>query len=171
LAKEGWPANANKDFIRIGKGEFVHAPRLVLRCGLPDNFIPAFGCQRVDVLNVKIEAERVEDLNMVTAAAVYQPELIELMKSAFDEAAIILPETRRTSAMKVKLASRKRSVSELKAQARPKHSRPLFRGHSQTCGRRPQWHEFSRKKRRSTKRSGPSFGCPEQRFSCRHDLF
>jgi hypothetical protein len=43
---------------------------------------------------------------MVTITAVYQPELIELMKSVLDEAATILPKTRQTSAMKVKLASR-----------------------------------------------------------------
>jgi hypothetical protein len=47
-----------------------------------------------------------EDTNMVMITAVYQPELIELMKSVLDEAATILPKTRQTSAMKVKLASR-----------------------------------------------------------------
>jgi hypothetical protein len=31
LAKAGWPADTNKRFIRVGKGEFVHAPGLVLR--------------------------------------------------------------------------------------------------------------------------------------------
>ncbi len=59
LAKVGWPANANERLIRIGKREFVHAPGLVLRRGLTDNFIPEFGCQRVHVLKVKIEAERI----------------------------------------------------------------------------------------------------------------
>ena len=38
--------------------------------------------------------------------AVFQPELIELMKSVLDEAATILPKTRQTPATKVKLASR-----------------------------------------------------------------
>ena len=49
---------------------------------------------------------RFERTNMVTTGAVFQPELIELMKSALDEAATILPKAKRTSAMKVKLASR-----------------------------------------------------------------
>jgi hypothetical protein len=49
---------------------------------------------------------RLREANMVTKGAAYQPELIELMKSALDEAATILPKARRTSAMKVKLASR-----------------------------------------------------------------
>jgi hypothetical protein len=43
---------------------------------------------------------------MGTIGAVFEPELIELMKSALDGAATILPKARRTSAMKVKLASR-----------------------------------------------------------------
>jgi hypothetical protein len=43
---------------------------------------------------------------MVRTGASYQPELIELMKTALDEAASLLPEAKRTSAMKVKLASR-----------------------------------------------------------------
>jgi hypothetical protein len=47
-----------------------------------------------------------EGTNMVTIAAIYQPELIELMKSVLDEAATILPKTRQTPATKVKLASR-----------------------------------------------------------------
>jgi hypothetical protein len=47
-----------------------------------------------------------EGTNMVTIAAIYQPELIELMKSVLDEAATILPKIGRTPAMKVELASR-----------------------------------------------------------------
>jgi hypothetical protein len=43
---------------------------------------------------------------MVKTGASYQPELIELMKTALDEAANTLPVARQTSAMKVKLASR-----------------------------------------------------------------
>ena len=35
----------------------------------------------------------------------FQPDEIKLMRSALDEAAIILPKAQRTSAMKVKLAS------------------------------------------------------------------
>jgi hypothetical protein len=38
--------------------------------------------------------------------AVFEPELIELMKSALDGAATILPKAKQTSAMKVRLASR-----------------------------------------------------------------
>jgi hypothetical protein len=40
---------------------------------------------------------------MVTTRAVYQPELINLMKCALDDAATIWPKSKRTSAMKVKV--------------------------------------------------------------------
>ena len=43
---------------------------------------------------------------MVKTGAAYQPELIELMKAALDEAASTLPVAEQTSAMKIKLASR-----------------------------------------------------------------
>ena len=43
---------------------------------------------------------------MVKPGASYQPELIELMKTALEEATNILPLDKRTSAMKVTLASR-----------------------------------------------------------------
>jgi hypothetical protein len=43
---------------------------------------------------------------MLKTGASYQPELIELMKTALDEAASALPLAKQTSAMKVKLASR-----------------------------------------------------------------
>jgi hypothetical protein len=43
---------------------------------------------------------------MVKIGAIDQPELIELMRTALDEAATILPAAKRTSAMKVRLASR-----------------------------------------------------------------
>jgi hypothetical protein len=47
---------------------------------------------------------------MVKTGASYQPELIELMKTALDKAASILPVAEQTSAMKAKLASRIRSL-------------------------------------------------------------
>ena len=37
--------------------------------------------------------------------AAFQPELIELMKSVLDEAALTIPEPKRTSAMKAEIAS------------------------------------------------------------------
>ena len=43
---------------------------------------------------------------MVALGTVFQPDEVKLMRSALDEAAIILPKAERTSAMKVKLASR-----------------------------------------------------------------
>jgi hypothetical protein len=43
---------------------------------------------------------------MRTTGVVFQPELIELMKSSLDEAATLLPKAKRTNAIKVKLASR-----------------------------------------------------------------
>lgn len=43
---------------------------------------------------------------MVALGTVYQPDEIKLMKSALDEAEIILPRAERTPTMKVKLASR-----------------------------------------------------------------
>jgi hypothetical protein len=51
-------------------------------------------------------AEALEGIIMVRTGASYQPELIELMKTALDEAASILPVVKQTSTMKVKLASR-----------------------------------------------------------------
>jgi hypothetical protein len=42
---------------------------------------------------------------MGAIGAVFQPELIELMKAVLDDAAAMLPETKRTSTMKVKIAS------------------------------------------------------------------
>jgi hypothetical protein len=43
---------------------------------------------------------------MVALGTGYQPDEIKLMRSALDEAEIILPEAERTSAMKAKLVSR-----------------------------------------------------------------
>ena len=43
---------------------------------------------------------------MAKIGAVFDPELIELMKSALDDAATILPKAKRTSSIKVRLASR-----------------------------------------------------------------
>ena len=42
---------------------------------------------------------------MNTKGAVFQPELIELMKAVLDDAAMMLPEAKRTSAMKAEVAS------------------------------------------------------------------
>ena len=42
---------------------------------------------------------------MNTKGAVFQPELIELMKAVLDDAAMMLPEAKRTSAMKAEIAS------------------------------------------------------------------
>jgi hypothetical protein len=44
--------------------------------------------------------------NVVKTGAIYQPELIDLLRTALDEAESIAPAAKRTSAMKVKLASR-----------------------------------------------------------------
>lgn len=43
---------------------------------------------------------------MVTLGTRFRPDEIKLMRSVLDEAAVILPKAERTSAMKVKLASR-----------------------------------------------------------------
>ena len=56
-AKPGRPADASQGFVRIGEGEFVHSPGLVLRCGFPNDFIPKFGGQRVHVLKVEVETD------------------------------------------------------------------------------------------------------------------
>ena len=45
-------------------------------------------------------------MSMVPPGAVFQPDEIKLIRSTFDEAATMLPQAKRTSAMKVKLASR-----------------------------------------------------------------
>jgi hypothetical protein len=42
---------------------------------------------------------------MSAKGAVFQPELIELMKAVLDEAAMTLPEAKRTSAIKAEIAS------------------------------------------------------------------
>jgi hypothetical protein len=42
---------------------------------------------------------------MGTIGAVFQPELIELMKAVLDDATAALPEAKRTSAMKAEIAS------------------------------------------------------------------
>jgi hypothetical protein len=42
---------------------------------------------------------------MPTAGALFRPELIELMKSVLDDTAVLLPEPKRTSAMKAQIAS------------------------------------------------------------------
>jgi len=42
---------------------------------------------------------------MNVVGAVFQPELIELMKAVLDDAAAMLPEARRTSAVKAEIAS------------------------------------------------------------------
>jgi hypothetical protein len=42
---------------------------------------------------------------MGAIGAVFQPELIELMKAVLDEAVVMLPEAKRTSAMKAEIAS------------------------------------------------------------------
>ena len=43
---------------------------------------------------------------MGAIGAVFQPELIELMKAVLDDAAAMLPEAKRTSTMKAEIASR-----------------------------------------------------------------
>ena len=43
---------------------------------------------------------------MRSKGAVFQPELIDLMKTVLDDAAAILPEEKRTSALKAEIASR-----------------------------------------------------------------
>ncbi len=42
---------------------------------------------------------------MGATGAVFQPELIELMRAVLDDAAAMLPEAKRTSAMKAEIAS------------------------------------------------------------------
>jgi hypothetical protein len=42
---------------------------------------------------------------MGAAGVVFQPELIELMKSVLDDATVTLPEAKRTSTMKAEIAS------------------------------------------------------------------
>jgi hypothetical protein len=42
---------------------------------------------------------------MNSTGAVYQPELIELMKAVLDDATAMLPEAKRTSTMKAEIAS------------------------------------------------------------------
>jgi hypothetical protein len=42
---------------------------------------------------------------MAAVGAVFQPELIELMRAVLDDAAVMLPEAKRTSAVKAEIAS------------------------------------------------------------------
>jgi len=46
-----------------------------------------------------------EEVTVNPRAAVFQPELIELMKAVLEDAAAMLPEAKRTSAMKAEIAS------------------------------------------------------------------
>jgi hypothetical protein len=48
----------------------------------------------------------VEDASMVTQGAVFEPDVISLMKSALDGAATFLPRGKRTPSIRVKMASR-----------------------------------------------------------------
>jgi len=58
-SKPGWPADPNQRLVRIGEGEFVHAPQVVFRGAHPEDLIAEFGRQGVDVLEIQIETERV----------------------------------------------------------------------------------------------------------------
>jgi hypothetical protein len=42
---------------------------------------------------------------MSVKGAIFQPELIEIMRAVLDDAAMALPEAKRTSAMKAEIAS------------------------------------------------------------------
>jgi hypothetical protein len=53
-----------------------------------------------------IGAVALKEMSMVAPGAVFQPDEIKLMRSTLDEAATMLPQAKRTSAMKVQLASR-----------------------------------------------------------------
>jgi hypothetical protein len=55
-------------------------------------------------------------MSMVAPGAVFQPDEIKLIRSTLDEAATMLPQAKRTSAMKVKLASRMDSAQHCKDQ-------------------------------------------------------
>jgi hypothetical protein len=46
-----------------------------------------------------------KEATMSAAGASFQPELIELMKAVLDDATAMLPETKRTSAIKAEIAS------------------------------------------------------------------
>jgi hypothetical protein len=46
-----------------------------------------------------------EEATVDSRAAVFQPELIELMKAVLEDATAMLPEAKRTSAMKAEIAS------------------------------------------------------------------
>jgi hypothetical protein len=50
-------------------------------------------------------AEFEQEATMKATAAVFQPKLIELMKSILDDAAAMLPEAKRTSTIKAEIAS------------------------------------------------------------------
>ena len=62
--------------------------------------------QSISLVEAAIGTVALEATNMLTQGAVFQPDEIILLKSALDEATTILPQAKRTSAMKVKLASR-----------------------------------------------------------------
>jgi hypothetical protein len=48
---------------------------------------------------------RLEEATVIARAGVYQPELIELMRTVLEEATLTLPEAKRTSAVKAEIAS------------------------------------------------------------------
>jgi hypothetical protein len=78
--------------------------RIVLTCAILGQMIQRV--PRRGTSNYCIQKEgRVRKRAMGAIGAVFQPELIELMKAVLDEAAATLPEAKRTSAMKAEIAS------------------------------------------------------------------
>jgi hypothetical protein len=82
------------------------------RCSEIDGVQKIFIAARFEI----IAASKIPDLNasqtpaqrevsMKVTGAVFQPELIELMRSVLEEAAATLPEAKRTSTMKAEIAS------------------------------------------------------------------
>lgn len=61
---------------------------------------------KAQALRLEREEEHTVQTQRKTQGTGYQPDEIKLMRSALEEAAIILPEAERTSTMKAKLASR-----------------------------------------------------------------
>jgi len=64
---------------------------------------------------------------MGAIGAVFQPELIELMKAVLDDAAAMLPEAKRTSTMKAEIASHNPRVHPLLQLRRRARGRDKFR--------------------------------------------
>jgi hypothetical protein len=91
----------------VGAGEQGRRP--VHRSERSNNFrLPTYGTEQTDFQRLPNNKRRdvaSEETAMDAIGAVFQPELIKLMRAVLDDAAATLPESKRTSTMMAEMAS------------------------------------------------------------------